>query len=371
MRVALVYDRVNKFGGAERLIQAIAKIYPKAPLYTLVCDQDQASWANNIKVIPTFFNKLKYFRSRHELLAPLAGLAFETHDLSSFDLVISITSAEAKAVLTKPETLHLCYLLTPTRYLWSHAQSYRKNSFSPFLFNQYIKWGRRADLVYAARPDHYLAISKTVKKRIKKYYQRKSTVIYPPVDLELFANSNFNQKKDKSYLLVSRLVPYKNIDLVIKAFNHTDRQLIIAGTGREYSRLKRLANPSRIKFLSFISDVKLQALYRQARAVIFPQKEDFGLVPLEAQAAGCPVIAFQQGGATETVIAGKTGLFFAKPTVSSLNRALAMFESGRHQITSSLCLQNARKFSEPRFAGEFSAKVNKLWQSHQRRIHTS
>ena len=368
MKVALVYDRVNKFGGAERVLLALHRLYPQAPLYTLVHNPDTAEWSRGFKVIPSFFNQIKFFRTRHEILPLIASYGFESFDFSDYDVVISVTSADAKAIITKPNTLHICYCLTPTRYFWEGFSEYEKDIKMRLLPKPIKKSLRSTDYINAQRPDRYIAISNEIKKRIKKHYERQADVIYPAIEDKFYSKEKPKEfSKRQSYLLVSRLIPYKKVDLVIKAFNKLNLPLIVVGTGSQESRLKSLAK-SNITFTGQITDEKLISYYRQAKALIFPQHEDFGLVPLEAQASGTPVIAYAQGGALETVIDKKTGLFFKQQTINSLVDAIRRFEAGKHQINSSLCFQQARRFSSAGFDKLFSDKVKTLWKKHQNQI---
>lgn len=369
MKVALVYDRVNKFGGAERVLLAIKKVFPDAPLYTLVYDAPSAPWAKNFQVIPTFFNKVKFLRRHHEILAPFSALAFETFNLQHFDVVISVTSDQAKAVITRPETLHLCYCLTPTRYLFSAAAEYRRHFPLKWLFDKYLPTAKMADLVYASRPDAYLSISREVSSRVKEYYGRPSEVIYPAINYDFFSAPH-RHKKSNFYLVVSRLVPYKKVDLAIEAFNRLKLPLIVVGTGSEEKKLKKMAGDT-IEFMGEIDDLKLRRLYALARALIFPQVEDFGLVPLEAAAAGTPTLAFAQGGTTETIIDGFTGLFYKEQTSGAIEAAVRRFASGRHNISAKRCHEQAALFSEDRFVSAFSAKVKSLCQEHQKSMSLS
>lgn len=363
MRVALVYDRVNKFGGAERVLLALHQLYPTAPLYTLVADETKATWSKVFNIIPTFLNKLPFLRTRHEILSPLAPLAFETLNLSDYDVVISITSSDAKAVLTKPQTLHLCYCLTPTRYLWSGVEEYQKDLKMKILPSFLLRYFRIVDRITANRPDAYVSISNEIKDRVKRYYQKDSEVIYPAIKDLFFSTQKLISQKDRSYyLVVSRLVPYKKVDLAVQAFNELGSDLVVIGTGSQLKSLKQMAK-SNIKFVGQVDDQTLISYYQKAKAVIFPQDEDFGLVPLEAQASGTPVIAFAKGGALETIINKKTGLFFKHQTKKSLVKAVKEFES--LNLNPNDCLLQAKKFSEATFLEQFSAKVRLLWQKHQ------
>lgn len=369
MKVALVYDRVNKFGGAERVLLALKKLYPDAPLYTLVYSKPTARWAKVFKIVPTFFNKIKFLRRRHEILAPLSALAFETFNLTGFDVVISVTSDQAKAVITRPETLHLCYCLTPTRYLYTAAAEYRRHFRLKWLFDKYLPSARLADQIYASRPDAYLSISREVAGRVKEYYGRSSEVIYPPINYDFFKEAPRHKKRDY-YLVVSRLVPYKKVDLVIEAFNRLNLPLTVVGIGSEEEKLKSLAR-SNIDFVGLVDDTKLRRLYTLAKAVIYPQIEDFGLVPLEAAAAGTPTLALAQGGAAETIIDNFTGLFYKEQTSGAIEAAVHRFESGHHQISAKRCTEQAALFSEDRFISAFSAKVNSLWKEHAKSMSLS
>lgn len=364
MKVALVYDRVNKTGGAERVLMDLHRLYPDAPLFTLVHNESTAIWSKNFKVISTFFNKIKFFRNHHELLAPFAALAFETFDFREFDVVISITSAEAKSIITKPTTLHICYCLTPTRYLWSANREYREAFPIKPVFDLYLKFARISDLIFANRPDYYLSISKEVQRRVSKYYQKNSEVIYPAIDYDFFSTPHQHKKQDY-YLVVNRLVPYKRTDIVIEAFNQLDKPLKIVGIGSEETRLKKIAGDN-IDFLGNVDDVRLRQLYAKAKAIICPQDEDFGLTSLEAAAAGTPALAYKSGGYLETIVDNDTGLFFEDQTKDAIISIVNRFEAGHHQISLKHCREQAAQFGKDRFAKAFSAKVDKIWQQHQK-----
>lgn len=348
-KVAIVYDRVNKWGGAEHVLLALHEMFPEAPLYTSVYDEKNAKWAKVFpKVATSFLQKFPFAKSNHEFLAPLMPLAFESFDFSEFDLVISVTSEAAKGIKTGPNTLHICYLLTPTRYLWSHEDQYFKGQafkvFTKPITSYLKKWDKKA----SKRPDVMIAISTEVQKRIKKYYKRKSQLIFPPVNVPLLHNNGTKEKK--YYLIVSRLVGYKKVDLAIDVFNKLELPLIIVGTGREEKRLKSKSKKN-IKFVGQVSEKELVKHYQNAKALIMPQEEDFGIVSVEAQAVGTPVIAFRKGGATDTVIDGKTGVLFNEQNVESLTRAIAKFEKIR--FNHKYLVKNAQRFSKSVFKKEF------------------
>jgi glycosyltransferase involved in cell wall biosynthesis len=358
MKIALLYDRVNKWGGAERVLVALHEIFPEAPLFTAVYSSQKAEWAKVFpEVIPTFLQKIPFTEDKHELLGTFTPIAFETLDLSDFDLVISVTSEAAKGVIVKPPAIHLCYCLTPTRYLWSAHDLYFKNPLLHFLSRPAVNYLWYWDKIAGQRPDRMIAISKEVRKRIKKYYDRDADVIFPPVELEQFKLTNPEKNKRKDFfLIVSRFVPYKRVDLAISAFNDLGLPLYVVGTGGGEKRLKAMAKDN-IKFLGHLTDAKLADYYKKCTALIFPQEEDFGIVALEAQVAGAPIIAYRKGGALDTIIEGKTGVFFDKQTKKSLIDAIKRFREISFNQRESI--KNAENFSKERFQEEFKALVKK------------
>ena len=357
-RVAIVYDRVNKWGGAERVLLSLNKIFPDAHLYTSVLNLKKAPWAKNFKKIETsFLQNFPFASSFHEGYATLMPIAFESFSFDEYDLVISITSEAAKGIITKPKTLHICYCLTPTRYLWSGYEDYFKNPYLRFLSKPAVSYLRTWDKMGAQRPDAFIAISKEVQKRIKKYYGRDSTVIYPPLTLEDTKILRYKDTKREKlpnikgyFLVVSRLVPYKKVDIAIAACNELGLPLKIVGTGSQERFLKSIAGPT-IEFLGELTDENLNNYYKNCRGLIFPGKEDFGLVMAEAQGFGKPVIAFGGGGALEIIEEGKTGEFFEKQTPDSLKRVLVKFNGSRYNIK--YCIDNAQRFSFENFKKEF------------------
>ena len=298
---ALVYDRVNKWGGAERVLLALHEIFPQAPLFTAVYNPETAGWAEVFpKVIPSILQKFPFAKSHHELYPWLTPLAFESFNFNKYDAVISVTSADAKGIITQSKTFHLCYCLTPTRYLWSHENFYKSKVSNIFhsLFNYLKSW----DLVASHRPDSYIAISKTVQNRISSFYNLSSTVIYPPVDVNKFPPIPGGEY----FLSVGRLVSYKQPETLVDLFNELDLPLVIIGSGSEEKKLKAKAK-SHIKILGHVSETELIHHYQKAKALISLHEEDFGLVYAEAQAAGKPVLALNTGGVREIVEHNKTG----------------------------------------------------------------
>lgn len=353
MKTALVYDRVNKWGGAERVLLALHEIFPDAPLYTSVYYPQNAAWANVFpEVKHSYLQRFPFARSRHELFAPLMPSIFESHDFSKFDLVISVTSEAAKGIITPIGTYHLCYCLTPTRYLWSGYDDYFSNQALKVFSKPVLSYLRKWDIAAAGKPDHIIGISTEVQERIRKYYKRESSLVFPPVDLSKFKVSN--KKRENFYLLVSRLVPYKKVDLAIKAFNKLGLPLTIVGSGSQKNKLKKIALEN-ITFLQDLSDEELSDLYSSCKALIFPQIEDFGLVAVEAQATGAPVIAFKKAGALDIIIDGKTGVFFEKLEEKSLINAIKSFS--HLKFDSNIISNNAKRFSKERFQKEFLKTV--------------
>jgi len=346
MRVALVYDRLNKAGGAERVLVAFSELFPEADWYTSVWDKRGAPFSKNWRVNSSFLSKIPYLRLHHEYLPLLMPFIFESFNFSQYDLVISIGSAECKGIITKPETPHLHYCLTPTRYLYSHQTEYLNNKIYKLLSIPLRAW----DLIASTRPDEMIAISTQVKKRIKKYYHRESEVIYPPVNTNAFTIKSDNDtqkiKEDlglsEYFLVVSRLVPYKRIDTLIHAFNKLPhKNLVIAGVGSEMSRLKKLAGRN-IKFLGSVEESTLPALYQGAKAFLQANEEDFGISMVEAQASGIPVIAYQAGGASDIVNDGVTGILLPDCSVESFATAIDNFDPKR--FDREVCLKSAMRF---------------------------
>jgi len=360
MKVALVYDRLNKWGGAERVLLALHKLFPDAPLYVSVYDKEKAPWAKVFDVRTSFLQNFP-LATHHELYALLMPLVFESFNFNDFDLVISVTSEAAKGIITKPQTEHICYCLTPTRYLWSGYREYFKNTLLRLISKPIVAYLRFWDKIAAQRPDVYISISKEVQRRIKKYYGRDSKMAYPPLMMRgpvanLTSKNNPSSGAAPYFLIVSRLVPYKKIDLAIKVFNKLKLPLKIIGDGVEMGKLKAMAGPT-ISLLGYLTDKELVRYYSECRALIFPGLEDFGLTILEAQSFGKPVIAFRGGGALEIIVENKTGLFFDKQTVESLEMAIKQFNNTT--INPKDCIEQADKFSFETFKNQFMEEILK------------
>lgn len=356
MKVALVYDRVNKWGGAERVLLALHELFPEAPLYTSVYAKKSAKWARGFDIKTSFLQDVPYATTSHEYFAMAMPIAFESFSFDRYDLVISVTSEAAKGVITKPGTKHVCYILTPTRYLWSGYKDYFANSTLKFLSGPAVNYLRKWDMVASSRPDKIIAISDEVKKRVKKYYNRDASVVYPPLSLgeSIFEEVQEDNRKGSYFLVVSRLVPYKRVDLAVKACTRMNLPLVVAGTGSEGASLREIAGPT-VEFVGSLTDKELVEYYKNCIALIFPGREDFGLTVVEAQSFGKPVIAFREGGASETIIEGKTGLFFYPQTIRSLMKTLKKFS--QKKFVPQDCRNRAYHFRKQIFQESFLTSI--------------
>jgi glycosyltransferase involved in cell wall biosynthesis len=359
MRVALVHDFLTQAGGAEKVLEAFHEIWPSAPIFTLFYNKkimgDNFSQAD-IRVSP--IQNLPWGCKKYRWYLPLMPSAIERFNLKNYDLIISDCSAYAKGVITHLGTRHFCYLHTPTRYLWSDAHDYIDSlkggeKIMSKLLAPFLNYLRVWDYQAAQRPDFLMANSQFVAERIKHYYQRESKVIYPPVEVGDFKISS---TQEKYFLIISRLRPYKKIDLAIKAFNHLKIPLKIIGSGNDQG-LKKIAGPY-IEFLGFVSDKEKRKHLSQCQALIHPQEEDFGITAVEAMASGRPVIAYQRGGALETVKEGLSGEFFSHQSWESLAEIVAKFKS--EKFDPKKIKEHAQKFSKERFKKEIESFI----QSH-------
>ncbi len=326
MKVAIVHDWLNQMGGAEVVLEALVEIYPQAPIYTSMywpqaTPQAYRSW----DIRTSFMDRLPFVKRYHQPFLPLYPLAFESFDFTGYDLVISNKSGFCHGVITSPDTLHICYCLTPTRFLWDYsgyAERERLRRLARLALPPFLNYLRLWDRAAADRVDHFVAISRTVQRRIAKYYRRDSAIIHPPVDTTKFAPGD---SRDDYFLIVSRLVPYKRIDLAVRAFNELGLPLVVIGDGRDRDSLQALAKPN-IEFLGHVPDGEIVDYFARCRAFILPGQEDFCIAPVEAQAAGRPVIAYAAGGALDTVREGVTGSFFYEQTPEALTEAIQGFD---------------------------------------------
>jgi len=349
MKVALVHDYLNQMGGAERVVIALHEIFPDAPIYTSIYDPARVDPAfQKMDIRTSFMQKLPMVKKHHQPYLPLYPFAMEKLNLRGYDLVLSSSSAFGKGVITRPETMHVCYCHTPMRWCWNYEEYVEREHLGkvartvlPFLITKLRTW----DQVSAMRVDHFIANSPIVAERIRKYYRREAIYIPPPVEASRFPFDP-TIEPENYFLILSRLVPYKRIDLAIEACNQLQLPLVIIGGGRDLERLKRMAG-STIRFLGKLSDEEVLHYYTHCRAFIFPGEEDFGITPLEAQACGRPVIAYGAGGALATIVDGITGTFFREQTVESLTTVLASFNE--RAFNSSVIRNHALEFDTPRF----------------------
>ncbi|MEK7139375.1 MAG: glycosyltransferase [Patescibacteria group bacterium] len=361
MKIALVHDSLVQYGGAERVVKVFSELWPQAPIYTLLYDP-KAMGNDFVKkdIRPSWLQKWPWAIKKYQWYLPLMPTATESYDLSGYDVVVSSSAAMAKGVITSPNTLHICYCHTPIRYLWMEAAGYLRDiqygRLVKPLVPLYLNYLRQWDRLAADRVDIFVANSQAVAKRIKKYYRRDSTVIYPPVEVD---NFQIAEQVNHYYVAGGRLVAYKRFDLIVQAFNRLGIPLKIFGTGPEEARLRKMAK-SHIEFVGRVDDRRKAELYAHALAFINPQEEDFGITVIEAMATGRPVIAYQAGGAAETVIPGVTGEFFDEQSWESLGDAVIRFKPERYDPVK--IRAHAEKFSREVFKKQFVDFVEKEYQ---------
>jgi glycosyltransferase involved in cell wall biosynthesis len=362
MKTALIHDHLAQDGGAEKVLQTFLEMYEDAPIFTLLYDKKNAlKYYSDHKIQASVIQKLPGGVSHYKWYLPFMPLAVEFFDLRPYNLVLSDTSSFAKGVITSPDSTHICYCHTPTRYLWSDTHQY----INELKYNKWLKkiisliltrlrvWDKSA----ADRVDYFIANSKTVQKRIKKYYRRDSEVIYPPVETDKF----YITKNIENYFLIGcRLAPYKRVDLVVESFKKlgSEYKLKIFGSGIDEKRLKKIASGcDNIEFLGRVSEKDKASLYSKALAFVNPQEEDFGITPVESMASGRPVIAYKKGGATETIVEGKTGIFFKEQTVESLSEVIKSYSN--YNFNSDEIREHAMYFSKNRFKREINEFIAK------------
>ncbi|BCM90925.1 GDP-mannose-dependent alpha-(1-6)-phosphatidylinositol monomannoside mannosyltransferase [Abditibacteriota bacterium] len=349
MRVAIVHDFLMQMGGAEKVVEVFHDLFPDAPIYTSAYDPSAMpasyrSW----DVRTSFLQKLPAKRLTHRGALLLYPTAFESFDLSSYDLVLSSSSAFSKGVITQPHTTHICYTHSPMRYAWA-TNSYveKERIFSPLrsLLAPGLHYLRTWDAIASMRVDRYIANSSAVARRIRKFYRREAEVVHPPVDTNRFQMAPRDEIGDYG-IVASRLVPYKRVDLAVRAFTKLKRPLKVVGTGRQLESLKAIAGPT-IEFLGYVSDAELPGLVARARMYLMPGEEDFGIAPVEANAAGVPVVAFAAGGALDVQVEGKSGLLFRSQTVDELCDAVE--RAYAYDWDPNVIRENAMRFDTPNF----------------------
>lgn len=367
-RVALAHDYLNQYGGAERVVEVLHRIYPDAPVFTSIYDPDSMppdyrSW----DIRTSFLQHAPAIHRNHQPYLPLYPVAFKFLRVNGdYDVLLSSSSAWGKGVSADPALLHICYCHSPMRFAWDfdhYAERERMDGFSRKLVQPILKRLRNWDRATARRVDHFIANSQTVQRRIEEFWGRESTVIHPPVDtgqVEPAASSDIGDY----YLLISRLVPYKRFDLVIEAANRLAIPLKIVGDGRARAELEAMAGPT-VEFVGRVSDEERNRLFARCRAAIFPAEDDFGIGQVEVQAAGRPVIALDRGGAQETVLDGETGVLFSPQTVDGLAEAVERFS--RLEFSTERIVQHAEQFSRGRFESEIESFVADRYSEHRAR----
>ncbi|MGB3241614.1 MAG: glycosyltransferase [Candidatus Omnitrophota bacterium] len=363
MKVAIVHDWLTGMRGGEKCLEVFCELYPDATLFTLVHNKGSVSPViENMDIRTSFLQKFPGVSENYRSFLPFFPAAAESFDLSGYDLVLSSSHCAAKGVKSPPGALHVCYCYTPMRYAWTFFDEYfsGENPVKRWMISMVINRLKRWDIASNKRIDYFIAISDNVKNRIAQIYDREADVIYPPA--EVYPEEG--QEGDRGYyLIVSALVPYKRVDIAVKAFNETGKPLVIIGKGTDLERLKEISNGN-ITFRGWVSDRELQGYYAGCSALVFPGVEDFGIVPVEAQAHGKPVIAYAKGGALETVN-NATGVFFNEQTVPAINSAIETFEKNKSAFNPEKIRQNAQRFNRDRFKREIKDYVETKWREHE------
>ena len=371
-KIAVVHEWFTSHAGSEKVVEQILQLYPHAHLYSLVdfLPESLRHFIGNRPVSTSFIQRLPFAQRRFRSYLPLMPLAVEQFDLSEYDLIISSHHAVAKGVITRPDQLHISYVHTPLRYGWELQHQYLqqagltkgiKSAFTRLCLHYLRLW----DVASAHRVDCYIANSRYVARRIAKTYRRDADVIYPPVDTQRF---RADCRREDFYLTVSRFVPYKRVDLTIAAFNALGLPLVVIGdapSSQAYDHLRKTAQPN-IRFLGKQPDSVVEDYMQRCRGFVFPPEEDFGITPVEAQAAGAPVIAYAKGGQAETVVPGRTGLLFPHQTVESLVQSVRQLHSGVDHFAAGVIKGNAEKFSTSCFQSQFTQFVETAWKQFER-----
>ncbi|AJY73974.1 glycosyltransferase family 4 protein [Paenibacillus beijingensis] len=362
MKVAIIHDWLVTYTGAEKVLEQLLLLFPEADLYSIVdfLPPEQRAFIQDKPVHTTFIQKIPLAKKYYRHFLPLMPLAIERLDMSSYDLVISSSHAVAKGIITGPDQTHICYIHSPIRYAWDLQHQYLKESnlnkgFKSLIVTEMLHRMRQWDLRTQNGVDHFIANSQFIARRVWKVYRRKASVIYPPVDTTSFT---YSADKEDYYLTASRFVPYKKIDVIVEAFNRMpDKKLVIIGTGPDFKKIKDIAN-SNISLLGYQPFDVLHEHMKKAKAFVFAAEEDFGIVPVEAQACGTPVIAFGKGGALETVVglekSNPTGVFFYDQTPDSIQKAVTEFEQAGSRILPENCRKNSLNFSVERFRSQIT-----------------
>lgn len=367
-KIAIVHDWLTNMGGAEKVVINFKQIYEKAPIYTISYNEENLDQElKNIDVKTSFIQKFPKGNIKHQMYLPFMPTAWEQFDFNEYDVVLSSSSSCAKGIITSPDTVHICYCHSPMRYAWEFYNEYmereKMGKFKKLLIKYIMNYIRIWDRTSADRVDYYIANSKNVAKRIYKHYGIEADVIHPPVKGSYF---NISDEDEDYFLMVSRLVPYKRVDLAVEVFNELGLPLVVIGGGSQLEHLKSIANPN-VKIMGRQSDEVIKDYYAKCRAFVFPGEEDFGITPLEAQASGRPVIAYGKGGALETVVEGKTGLFFGEQSKESLKHTILKFNNmvwDKNEIR-----EHALKFDEEIFKNKINKYIKEKSIQHKQKIN--
>ncbi len=372
--LALTHDWLTTWGGSEQVLEAALDVVGPAPIHTLVYRPEAftGSLIGKQEIIPSFLQRLPGSRRNHRLYLPLMALAIEQFDLRNYSLVISSSHAVAHGVLTHPDQLHIAYVHTPMRYAWHLYHDYLQSGrvvrgLRSWLVRATLHYLRQWDFQAAQRADYLVANSEWTARNIWSVYRRRADVIYPPVDVEFYQPST---PREDYYITVSRLVPYKKVGLILDAFGRLGYPLKVVGQGVLYSSLSR-RRPPNVEMLGWCSKQELAQLLSRAKAFVYAAEEDFGITPVEAQAAGCPVIAYGRGGVQETVIDGQTGILYREQTAEAIMEAVSRFEAGAIQFRMQDLRRNAERFSRDRFLREFGRYVEQKWSDFRRAVRVS
>ncbi len=373
-KIAIVHEWLTTHAGSEKVVEQMLQVYPHADLYSLVdfLPESLRYFIQHKPVTTSFIQTLPFAKQYFRNYLPLMPLAVEQFDLTGYDLIISSSHAVAKGVRTRPDQLHISYVHTPLRYAWEFQQQYLQQAgltrgLKSVIARLSLHYLRMWDVVSAHRVDLYVANSHYVARRIEKTYRQPADVIYPPVDTERFRADSL---RSDFYLVVSRFVPYKRVDLAIAAFNELGLPLVVIGDGNSRKPLMKTAKPN-ICFLGQQPDSVVTDHMQRCRGFIFPPEEDFGITPVEAQAAGAPVIAYAKGGQSETVLHQRTGLLFEHQTVDSLVQSVRQLEASVDQFEASQLRVQAEKFSIVRFQSQFKRYVENAWAHFQRKLSSN
>jgi glycosyltransferase involved in cell wall biosynthesis len=363
LKVAIVHYWLVGMRGGEKVLEAMCEMFPDADVFTHVYAPDRTSdIIKRHRITTSWVSRLPNARRWYKKYLPFMPAALEALDLQQYDLVISMESGPAKGIIPNPRALHVCYCHTPMRYLWDQYNEYYASAgiFTKAAMTLLGGWLRMWDVTTASRVDVFVANSANVRRRIQRYYHRDAAVVHPPVDVDRFSIAD---APGDFYLHVGQLVRYKRVDLSVDACTRLGRRLVVIGDGDELARLRRRAGPT-IEFLGWQSDEVVAKYYRECRALLFPGEEDFGIVPVECQASGRPVIALARGGALETVTAPTSGILFEKQTVEGLTHAILDFERDEQRFDSQRLRQGARVFSKDRFLREMRTTLSAALESH-------